>query len=71
VLDHTEWDLLRFSNLRILLLRGNHFSGIIPNQLYWLNKLGIMDFSKNSLSETIPHYFHNMSFGKILVTDCV
>jgi len=56
------------SNLRILLLKGNNFSGIIPNQLCWLNLIGIMDLSKNSLFfGTIPHCFQNMSFGKLVV----
>jgi hypothetical protein len=57
------------SDLRILLLRGNHFSGRIPNQLCWLNKLDIMDLSNNSLSGKIPDCFHNISFGKTVVTD--
>ncbi|XP_059458402.1 receptor-like protein 13, partial [Corylus avellana] len=57
------------SSLRILLLRGNHFRGRIPSQLCWLNKIDIMDLSKNSLSGKIPDCFHNISFGKTVVSD--
>jgi hypothetical protein len=48
-------------NLKILLLRGNNFNGTISNQLCWLRNIGIMDHSK-TLSRTILHCFHNMSF---------
>jgi hypothetical protein len=30
-----------------------------------------MDLSKNSLYGTTPHYFHNMSFGRLVVDDPV
>uniref|UniRef100_A0A7N2R4C4 Uncharacterized protein n=1 Tax=Quercus lobata TaxID=97700 RepID=A0A7N2R4C4_QUELO len=51
--------------LRILLLSGNNFSGVIPDKLCWLMNIAIMDLSWNNFSGTIPHCFHDLKFEKI------
>nr|XP_023882258.1 receptor-like protein EIX1 [Quercus suber] len=52
-------------NLRILLLSGNNFSGVILDKLCWLKNIAIMDLSRNNFSGTIPHCFHDLKFEKI------
>ncbi|XP_021603912.1 receptor-like protein 9b [Manihot esculenta] len=52
------------SGLRVLLLRGNHFSGFIPNWLCQLNIVSLLDLLRNSFSGSIPHCLYNLSFGR-------
>ena len=59
------------SNLKVLSLSGNHFSGVISKQLCQLKRIGIMDLSNNSFSGTIPYCFSNVSFGKLAYSDFV
>ncbi|KAG6702616.1 hypothetical protein I3842_07G044500, partial [Carya illinoinensis] len=63
--SHRNMQMHIHFDLRILLLGGNNFSGMIPNQIYLLKKIAIMDLSRNSFFGTILHYFHNITFGKI------
>ncbi|KAJ4718464.1 putative Leucine-rich receptor-like kinase family protein [Melia azedarach] len=53
-------DALR-RNLRILILRGNHLWGRIPDQICQLKKIQIIDLSYNKFNGAIPQCFTNMT----------
>ena len=44
-------------------MRENNFKGQIPNFLCQLNKISMMDFSRNNFSKPIPQCFRKLSFG--------
>uniref|UniRef100_A0A0D3GDG5 non-specific serine/threonine protein kinase n=1 Tax=Oryza barthii TaxID=65489 RepID=A0A0D3GDG5_9ORYZ len=49
-----------FPKLRILLLKGNMFEGMVPNQVCHLRYLRLLDLSNNMLSGLIPSCLSNM-----------
>ncbi|XP_031385601.1 LOW QUALITY PROTEIN: receptor-like protein 1 [Punica granatum] len=51
------------SNLRALLLAGNSFEGLIPQELCQANSISINDLSHNHLSGRIPSCFSKLAFG--------
>ncbi|XP_027930231.1 receptor-like protein 56 [Vigna unguiculata] len=51
-----------FIDLKILLVKGNHFNGDIPSQLCKLKGLTILDFSHNNLTGVIPRCLGRMPF---------
>ncbi|XP_068488791.1 cuscuta receptor 1-like isoform X2 [Phaseolus vulgaris] len=53
---------LQNSPLNILILKGNHFSGHIPQQLCQLKELFILDLSSNNISGLIPKCLGKMPF---------
>ncbi|KAK7373841.1 hypothetical protein VNO80_07261 [Phaseolus coccineus] len=53
---------LSFTELKILLLKGNHFNGDIPSQLCKLKDLSILDLSQNNLTGVIPKCLGRMPF---------
>ncbi|KAK2414560.1 receptor protein [Trifolium repens] len=53
---------LQYTGLYILLLKGNHFKGKIPNELCHLTNLTILDLSYNSFVGEIPSCFGKMPF---------
>ena len=53
---------LRYTGLNILLMKGNHFSGNIPQQLCHLTNLNILDLSFNNFVGEIPSCLGKMPF---------
>ncbi|CAJ1803242.1 unnamed protein product [Sphenostylis stenocarpa] len=53
---------LEKSPLHILILKGNHFSGHIPQQLCQLKELFILDLSCNNFSGLVPNCLGKMPF---------
>ncbi|XP_038882430.1 receptor-like protein EIX1 [Benincasa hispida] len=53
------WIGTNLSNLVLLGLRSNQFSGLIPHQLCNLSSLQILDIGNNNLTGQIPHCFGN------------
>ncbi|CAJ2670664.1 unnamed protein product [Trifolium pratense] len=53
---------LQYTGLNILLLKGNHFKGNIPNALCHLTSLTILDLSYNNFVGEIPSCFGKMPF---------
>jgi len=53
---------LRYTELDILLLKGNHFTGNIPNELCHLTNLCILDLSYNSFVGELPGCLGRMPF---------
>ncbi|XP_058765954.1 cuscuta receptor 1-like, partial [Vicia villosa] len=54
---------LRYTELNILLMKGNHFTGSIPKQLCHLTDLNILDLSDNNLIGEIPNCLGEMPFA--------
>ncbi|XP_059635204.1 cuscuta receptor 1-like isoform X2 [Cornus florida] len=50
------------SALSILILKANHFKGVVPLQLCHLNQISLIDLSHNNLSGPIPHCLINITF---------
>ncbi|CAK8541833.1 unnamed protein product [Lathyrus sativus] len=55
-------DLLSFTELEILLIKGNHFTGNIPKEICRLTSLHILDISYNNFVGEIPSCFGKMPF---------
>ncbi|XP_058768904.1 cuscuta receptor 1-like [Vicia villosa] len=53
---------LHYTELNILLMKGNHFTGEIPNQLCHLTDLNILDLSYNNFIGEIPNCLGEMPF---------
>ncbi|XP_014523886.2 LRR receptor-like serine/threonine-protein kinase GSO2 [Vigna radiata var. radiata] len=53
---------LKDSSLNILILKGNNFSGHIPQHVCQLKELFILDLSSNNLSGLLPSCLGKMSF---------
>ncbi|RDX67277.1 DNA damage-repair/toleration protein DRT100, partial [Mucuna pruriens] len=49
------------SQLIILIMRGNHFSGNLPIQLCYLTSIQLLDLSRNKLSKGIPICLKNFT----------
>ncbi|WJZ81654.1 hypothetical protein VitviT2T_001484 [Vitis vinifera] len=56
-----KWIGERMSSLKQLRLRGNMFTGDIPEQLCWLSRLHILDLAVNNLSGSIPQCLGNLT----------
>ncbi|RVW99362.1 putative inactive leucine-rich repeat receptor kinase XIAO [Vitis vinifera] len=56
-----KWIGERMSSLKQLRLRGNMFTGDIPEQLCWLSHLHILDLAVNNLSGSIPQCLGNLT----------
>ncbi|KAG8500495.1 hypothetical protein CXB51_002714 [Gossypium anomalum] len=64
LLDSLSWSSLQspaLSQLRVLILWGNHLEGQIPHLLCQMRHLGILDLSGNNLSGHIPDCFDNIT----------
>ncbi|XP_058185644.1 receptor-like protein EIX2 [Rhododendron vialii] len=55
------WLGTHLTSLLVLILRFNEFKGSIPQQICHLNRIQILDFSHNHLSESIPPCFSNLT----------
>ncbi|KAK3041893.1 hypothetical protein RJ639_002175 [Escallonia herrerae] len=60
------WDGNGFTNLRIINLRTNSFSGVLPSELLNSSSLQVLDLAENNLSGNIPA---SMSDLKAMVQD--
>jgi len=54
-----DWESMK--QLTILKMQGNNFSGSIPNHLRYLERIQLLDLSRNKLSKGIPTCFKNFS----------
>ncbi|KAK7339814.1 hypothetical protein VNO77_20500 [Canavalia gladiata] len=54
---------LRYRGLKILLLKGNHFTGHIPKELCHLTDLILLDLSHNNFNGPIPNCLGTIQFG--------
>ncbi|KAK4351306.1 hypothetical protein RND71_030619 [Anisodus tanguticus] len=62
-------DLARLVHLRIIILRNNSFSGVIPDGIEKLQKLEILDLGYNNFSQPLPSNLCNNPSLEILLLD--
>ncbi|WVZ14939.1 hypothetical protein V8G54_012505 [Vigna mungo] len=56
-----SWIGERMQQLRILNMRGNHFSSNFPIQLCYLRYIQLLDLSRNKLSKAVPTCLNNFT----------